>query len=110
VNGGDLADAIVRTWLPLGVAASLFFPRFGVLLAAGALYSCLLERRRRRCRLDPLRYVAIRLLDDASYGLGVWWGCLRHGSVAPLIPKLALPWRRVIGAAMPTDEEMHKDA
>jgi mycofactocin glycosyltransferase len=45
---------------------------------------------RRRPRLDPLRWSAACIVDDAAYGLGVWWGCLRHRTVKPLLP--ALRW------------------
>jgi mycofactocin system glycosyltransferase len=48
------------------------------------------EWARRRPRLDPLRWTAACVVDDAAYGLGVWWGCLRHRSAGPLLP--ALRW------------------
>ena len=48
------------------------------------------EWARRRPPLDPLRWTAACIVDDAAYGLGVWWGCLRHRSVTPLLP--ALQW------------------
>ncbi len=45
--------------------------------------------RRRRPRLDPIRWTALWLADDAAYGAGVYWGCLRTGDVRPLIPALS---------------------
>ena len=32
--------------------------------------------------LDPVRYVALRVLDDAAYGAGVWQGAITHRSIA----------------------------
>jgi mycofactocin system glycosyltransferase len=41
---------------------------------------------RRRPRLDPIRWTALWLADDAAYGAGVYWGCVKTASVEPLIP------------------------
>ncbi|MET8428727.1 mycofactocin biosynthesis glycosyltransferase MftF [Nocardia sp. NPDC004860] len=38
-----------------------------------------------------LRWTALRALDDATYGLGVWAGCLRHRTGEPLLPTLGQP-------------------
>jgi mycofactocin system glycosyltransferase len=47
------------------------------------------ERRRRDTGgLDPFRWVALALADDAAYGMGVCWGAIRAGTAAPLIPRL----------------------
>jgi mycofactocin glycosyltransferase len=89
-SGGKLVDSIVRTWLPAAFAVGVLSPRFAVMLALGVIASGLADRRRGECGLNAYSYVAIRLLDDASYSFGVWWGCLRHRSIAPLIPKFTL--------------------
>jgi hypothetical protein len=47
-----------------------------------------LWRDRRGTGLDPLRYVALHLADDLAYGTGVWAGCVRERTVAPLVPDL----------------------
>jgi mycofactocin glycosyltransferase len=36
--------------------------------------------------LGPLRWAALALVDDAAYGAGVCWGCLRAGTLEPLVP------------------------
>lgn len=38
--------------------------------------------------MDPVRYAAARLLDDAAYCTGLWQGCIGHRTVRPLIPRL----------------------
>ena len=51
----------------------------------------LLEWVERRPALDPVRWTALRLLDDLAYASGVWAGCLRRRSLAPLQPRLTRP-------------------
>jgi hypothetical protein len=46
----------------------------------------LLDWAARRPPLDPARYVAARLLDDAAYGVGVWTGCARRRQFRALLP------------------------
>ncbi|HEX9064136.1 MAG TPA: mycofactocin biosynthesis glycosyltransferase MftF [Streptosporangiaceae bacterium] len=43
--------------------------------------------------LDPARFVLGRITDDVAYGLGVWSGCRRERTVAPVLPRVA--WRPV---------------
>ena len=42
--------------------------------------------RRRRPALDPVRWTALALADDAAYGAGVWWGALCSRTARPLRP------------------------
>lgn len=37
-------------------------------------------------RMDPVRYVVAKRLDDIAYGSGLWWGALRARSAAALRP------------------------
>ena len=57
-------------------------------LAACALVPAGLDWWERRPALDPIRYGALRVLDDAAYCAGLWVGCLVEGTVAPLLPDL----------------------
>jgi mycofactocin system glycosyltransferase len=43
--------------------------------------------------LDPVRYTAFHVADDLAYGSGVWLGCLRARTVAPLRPRVAFKAR-----------------
>jgi mycofactocin glycosyltransferase len=91
-GGGTIAaarpagSAISRTWWPLALPAVVAVPRLRLPLAALVLAPPLLDWLDRRPPLDPLRYLAARLLDDAAYSLGVWQGCARHRTVRPLLP------------------------
>jgi mycofactocin glycosyltransferase len=94
-GGGTIAaarpigSALSRTWWPLAIPAAIAFPRLRRPVAALILLPPLLDWADRRPPLDPARYVAARLLDDAAYSLGVWHGCLKRRTIAPLLPVIA---------------------
>ncbi len=93
-GGGTLAaarpmgSAISRTWWPAAIPAAIAVRRLRLPLAALVLAPPLLDWLDRRPPLDPARYAAARLLDDAAYSLGVWQGCARRRTIAPLLPVL----------------------
>lgn len=74
---------------PLLAAVTTRRSRFpaAVLIAAPPL----VEWVRRRPRLDPLRWTALSLADDAAYGAGVWTGSLHNRSPLALRPTLTRP-------------------
>lgn len=81
------------TLLPLGaVAATTRRGRVPTLVLM--VSPPILDWVRRRPALDPLRWAALSLLDDAAYGLGVWRGCLAQRTLAPLRPARRAPNRR----------------
>jgi hypothetical protein len=67
--------------------------RRGQVIAVGALVLAppVVEWVRSRPAVSPVRYVAGRLADDVAYGAGVYAGCLKHRTVAPLVPLLSRP-------------------
>ena len=93
-GGGTLAaarplgSAISRTWWPVAVPAAIAARRLRLPLAVLVLAPPLLDWLDRRPPLDPARYVAARLLDDAGYSVGVWQGCAERRTVRPLLPVL----------------------
>ena len=44
------------------------------------------RRRRGTALVGPLAWTALSVASDAAGALGTWWGVVRTGSVAPLIP------------------------
>jgi mycofactocin system glycosyltransferase len=103
-----LGSALSRAWWPIAVPAALAVRRLRLPVAALILAPPLLDWADRKPPLDPARYVAARLLDDAAYSLGVWQGCLARRTIRPLLPVIggkrqpgspALPggWRPVAG-------------
>jgi len=92
--GRPLGSALSRTWWPIAIPAAIAFPRLRRPVAALILAPPLLDWADRRPPLDPARYVAARLLDDAAYSLGVWQGCRKHRTIRPLLPALGSRRRR----------------
>jgi mycofactocin glycosyltransferase len=87
--GRQLGDATWRAYLPLVLAASLtpfLAPTARRALLASAVIPNVLDWRSKRPKLDPFRYVGIRLLDDASYCAGVWLGAIKRRSFTALKP------------------------
>jgi mycofactocin glycosyltransferase len=72
--------------LALGVAVGRPRSRLGALTLL--LAPPLADWWRRRPRLDPLRFAVAAIADDAAYGLGVWTGCARARTLAPLLPSI----------------------
>lgn len=81
--GSGLAAALRREWWPVALAAAVVSRRARPAVAAAVL-APLLGWARRRPRLDPARYLALNLADDAAYGAGVWVGCMRRRCAGPL--------------------------
>ena len=84
--GRPIGSALSRTWWPIAIPAAIAFPKLRLPVAGLIVAPPLLDWADRRPPLDPARYVAARLLDDAAYSLGVWQGCLARRTVRPLLP------------------------
>ena len=93
-SGEQLGAAAWRSYLPVVAVLATRSRRARAMLAIGLL-SNVGEWRVRRPALDPLRYVGLRVIDDASYCAGVWAGCIRQRTIGPLVPKFPYwPGRR----------------
>jgi hypothetical protein len=86
--GRPLGSALSRTWWPLAIPAAIAVRPLRLPVAALMLAPPLLDWADRRPPLDPARYVAARLLDDAAYSIGVWQGCLKRRTLRPLLPAI----------------------
>ena len=88
--GRVLAAALTREWWPLAAGLALASRRGRRAVVVAAAVPALADwwRDRRGTGLDPLRYVALHLADDVAYGTGVWAGCRRERTLAPLVPDL----------------------
>lgn len=83
---------VARTFgLPVALAClSTRRARRPLLLLAVA--SAVVDGGRPRPRLDPLRGVACRVLDDVAYAAGVVYGCAEHRTIEPLMPVFRPAW------------------
>jgi hypothetical protein len=86
------ADAVTRHHWPLTLLACAVSPRVRRTVAAVAVAEGVVDWLRRRDREETPRYAparsgtSSRRLDDLAYGAGLWWGALRHRTLAPLRP------------------------
>ncbi|MGI8329441.1 mycofactocin biosynthesis glycosyltransferase MftF [Actinomadura scrupuli] len=96
VGKGVIADAAAighalrREWWPLGLVclAAGGRSRAARCAATAMLAPVALEWLTHRPALDPVRYTALRLLEDVAYGSGVTASAWRHRSLEPLLPRL----------------------
>ena len=97
IAGGGTARAalpslagLTRAWSPvllLGLASRRTRTASALALVLPALGDWVPNR----AALDPLRFAALHVADDAAYGAGVWAGCARERTVTPLVPRIS--WR-----------------
>ena len=87
--GRQLASAIWRAWLPVALLASLASRRARMVVIAAAVLPNAAEWHTTRPDVNPVSFIAMRLLDDASYCAGVWDGCVRQHSFRAVWPHLA---------------------
>ncbi len=87
--GRLLAATITRTWWPFALVAAVMSRRARRVMALAVLVPPLVEwLQLQPPRLDPVRYLGLRVADDVAYGAGVWAGCARQRTIAPLVPDL----------------------
>lgn len=91
--GRLIAGAITRAWWPILLPLALVSKRARRVLAAAALLPPLIDWVQQRPPLDPVRYIALRILDDAAYGVGLWQGAITRHTAEPLLPDLT-SWPR----------------
>ena len=83
-----LLNAITGPWLVPLLVLSIWFPTLPVamlLLLFGRYY---LEWRDKLPYMSPITWTVMRLLDSQASAAGLWWGSLRAGTLAPLLPRL----------------------
>jgi mycofactocin system glycosyltransferase len=82
---------LVRHWWPAAVIAGVFSRRIRRAVIVAAVADAVIEYRRTRPKLDPIRFGFARRLDDLAYGAGVWLSAVRGRSAAALLPDFT--WR-----------------
>ena len=81
---------LARAWSP-ALVLGLAFRRTRRAAALALLVPAVSDWAENPEALDPVRYSALHIVDDAAYGAGVWVGCLQARTVVPLVPRVA--WR-----------------
>ncbi|MCU1388984.1 MAG: glycosyl transferase family 2, partial [Ilumatobacteraceae bacterium] len=86
--GRSLASGITRAWWPAAAAAAIVSSRCRRALVLAAVVPAAIDWCRDRPSIDPASYLALRLLDDGSYGAGLLTGAVRQRSLEALRPDL----------------------
>jgi mycofactocin system glycosyltransferase len=87
-------SGLTRAWSP-ALLAGLAFRRTRRTAALALLVPALSDWMNDRKKpqdgpdLGPGPYLALHVADDAAYGAGVWLGCARQRTVAPLVPRVS---------------------
>ena len=85
----QLLRAAARHHWPVALVLMLLSRRARRLILLGTIADALIEHHRTGSKLHPLKFIALRRLDDLAYGTGVWWGVLRHRTPGPLLPRIS---------------------
>jgi mycofactocin system glycosyltransferase len=88
------AAALTRHHWPLALGAALVSRRARRAWVVAAVVQGLVDHRRVRPDLDPVRHVLALRLDDLAYGAGVWAGAWRARSPRALLPRWRSPGPR----------------
>ena len=103
IAGGGTARAVLpalggvaRAWSPL-LVLGLMTRRTRRACALALLVPALDDWARNIGESDALSYGALHVADDVAYGAGVWAGCIRERTLAPLVPRVA--WRSRVWSA-----------
>jgi mycofactocin system glycosyltransferase len=83
---------LARAWSP-ALLAGLAFRRTRRAALLALLIPALADWMKDGPDLRPAPYLALHIADDAAYGAGVWLGCAREGTVAPLVPRVSFRTR-----------------
>ena len=89
-SGLSVAHAIGRVWWPIALVLAIFSQRLRLIFVAAALAPAVYEWWTKRPHLDVVRFALMKMLDNASYGAGVWKGVVVTRNAAPLIPTVKL--------------------
>ena len=91
----SVVRALRREWIPITLVLALSSGYLSGLALAVLVIPPISEYLRGPRRLDPFTFIALRTLDDASYGIGAWAGCIRQRTIKPLLPDLRT-WRATV--------------
>jgi cellulose synthase/poly-beta-1,6-N-acetylglucosamine synthase-like glycosyltransferase len=86
--------AVSRTWWPIFLALSGVFETIGMAFTVCVVVPAIVDVLRRRPR-NPIAHLGFFILDDFSYGAGVWAGALKERSVRCMLPALTVSSRRL---------------
>ncbi|MEY3353902.1 MAG: mycofactocin system glycosyltransferase [Actinomycetota bacterium] len=88
----SIVRALRREWIPFTLLCFVAGGYLGGLAIAVFIIPSVASYLRGPKRLDPITFVVLRILDDASYGMGAVAACVRTRTIRPVVPDLRT-WR-----------------
>ena len=82
---------ISRYYLIVGLLCLPFAPIVGVVVLSMHLLCAAVERRLKKADLSMAGFAFLFTAEQLAYQAGVWWGCIAHRVLTPLIPRLVWP-------------------
>jgi mycofactocin glycosyltransferase len=81
-----------RYYLAAGLLIIPMLPRLSLLVLGIQFLTGFVVYASKRPRMDLLSFQFFFLLEQLSYQLGVWWGCLKNLHFKPVAPRLVGTW------------------
>jgi hypothetical protein len=82
---------VSRYYLFWAIVVMPLFPLATIIITGMHLLAGLVEYFIKKPRLNPVFFLFYFSLEQLSYQLGVWWGCLKNLSFSSVNPRVA--WR-----------------
>jgi hypothetical protein len=94
---------VSRYYLVFSLVIAIIWPMGGIVIIAMHLVAGTIEFLMKKPNLNPLAFFMYFTLEQLSYQLGVWCGCIKYRCLMPVNPRIVteLPIREVPGAAYP---------
>lgn len=81
---------VSRYYLIWGLLLLPFAPMATLVVGAMHLANGIVEYHLKRPKIALPLFIVLFTLEQLSYQAGVWWGCIRHGLLSPVLPKPVL--------------------
>ena len=85
---GQTRVLLVRHWWPVTAMACLCSRNARRAAVVAISVDTAIQWRRGKSQLGPMQFAAVRRIDDAAYGAGLWLGAIRGRSARALIPTI----------------------
>ena len=79
---------ISRYYLIFALAIGIIWPVGGIIIIAMHLLAGVVEFRLKKPAMNPLVFLMYFTLEQLSYQLGVWYGCIKHRCFMPVNPRI----------------------
>ncbi|MDM8535967.1 mycofactocin biosynthesis glycosyltransferase MftF [Desulfobacterales bacterium HSG17] len=77
-----------RYYLILAILFLPFVPKFSAVIFCMHLTAGIAEYRIKEADMNLFIFLFYFTLEQLSYQAGVWWGCIRHKNINPLLPRV----------------------